>query len=1288
MSDYYPGGYPNTFRGGPTGNSYVYLNDIDHLLQAPDMYIDSVYCLPRKEFVMINGKIGKIDVSIAPAVIRTITEVIANAMDNGSRSRGAFVDPGIISVTITGRNVISVYNEGLPMAVEMNTQLGMLAPTMNFGVPRTSSNFTTHRTEVGKNGYGAKATNIYATKFHVEIVDLVRGLHFEQTWTNNMKTVGDPIVIPAVGYTKSFVRVTWEMDWSRLNLPYGMPNGLPDEVYYIVARICADTSMAGRIPVHFAAKIDGGYEANMNYSSIVDYARLYHFGDFKNYLLHYQWPAGTPVDIMPDRTQRSKNGVRPEVELLLIDTPGQGGIISFANSMMTPDGGVHAKAALTASTSEILESINGKKGNDSKTSGPGPKLTVSDAKKHISIIVSVQVTNPSYDGQSKKELRSPAVTISYPPGFLNPINKWDFAERLKEDLKAKQMKKLSDTDGKKTKYLNNDFKDKYDDAGDAGTARSEDCIAMVVEGDSASAYALYIIGFHPQKRRKLGIIRLRGKLRNAINATPLELSENKEIKMIKAVLGLKEGMNYLDPKNKSTLRYGQLMILTDQDVDGLHIKGLLFTFFNQYYPTLLQSGFVVSYLTPYLRATNEKQPWRSTKFFYEKEFEEWKKSNLDWEDEKLWTYKYLKGLGSSSKEEAFDDYKDCSQHIVKMVYDEYAKESIDLAFNDKRSNDRKRWIMSYNPNTPTPVITTLQTISGFIHHEMIGYPIACLKRHINALDGNKESQRKVIYTIYKRWNIGIGAKYKEKKIANLASATSEETNYHHGDSLPQVIVNMAYDFVGSKNLPFFTQKSALGTRDQGGRDAAQPRYTLTTPNWWVPYIFMKEDKRILDTYLYNTDDGQQVEPKLFLPIIPMHVVNGANGIGTGWMTLIPNHHPLDTVDQIVARLDGRKPPPIKPWYRGFNGEIHILDKRKEKPLFPDMLIIDLAASKSDEKYTISRAREAAATAGSSGRYSMITTGCFDINSKGNVVVTELPIGMWTADYRKWVNKIREEGRITDFEDMSDGEVVSFELMNFVPLTKPNENRLICDNMTVITAADLNLVSSYGMGNMNILDENGIPRRYNNVDEVIDHFCEFRLPYYQKRKNFILEDLKKEAQALTMRINFILSVINGQIVLIMGNKRSRKRADIHADMVRFGYDTALLKSVNSDDYTEEKVAKLRQKLGNVEEKIINTLSTSIEMMWMQDLKAFYDAYVSHYGNDRIKKNLSLQPVPVIDLSSGPYGVFTSQQAHNQTSTQTNTQTSTYSAYNGYPANQHEINGYAANQQAANGGLIMM
>merc|ERR1719230_2531655 len=484
---------------------------------------------------------------------------------------------------------------------------------------------------------------------------------------------------------------------------------------------------------------------------------------------------------------------------------------------------------------------------------------------------------------------------------------------------------------------------KLEDANDAGGTKGKECTLILTEGDSAKALA--VAGLAVVGRDRYGVFPLRGKLLNVRDVTQKQISENKEIMNLVKILGLTFGQR----GEKKKMRYGSVMIMADQDYDGSHIKGLLVNFFHFWWPDLLKDGnFMKEFVTPIVKVRKGDQ---TITFFTQNEYEEWKENN---DNGKGWHMKYYKGLGTSTAAEAKEYFSAMDDHRLQFTWKGSKDgELIDMAFSKSRADDRKQWMNEYKEGTYVDHSQPTVSYEDFVKLELVQFSKYSVMRSVpSIMDGFKPSQRKVLYCCFKR-NLRTDC-----KVAQLVGYVGEHSAYHHGEqSLAGTIINMAQDFVGFNNINLLVPQGQFGTRIQGGSDHASARYIYTRLAPLTRLIFCPFDDPILN---YLIEDGQKIEPQYYVPIIPMVLVNGASGIGTGWSTDIPNYSPLQIIENLRRYIRGKKMKPLKPWYRGFRGTIT-----------------------------------------NNSKHQYCSRGKWWENDKG-IEITELPLRKWTQDYKEFL----------------------------------------------------------------------------------------------------------------------------------------------------------------------------------------------------------------------------------------------------------------------------------------------
>ena len=628
---------------------------------------------------------------------------------------------------------------------------------------------------------------------------------------------------------------------------------------------------------------------------------------------------------------------------------------------------------------------------------------------------------------------------------------------------------------------------KLDDANEAGGKGSHDCTLILTEGDSAKSLA--VSGLGVVGRDNYGVFPLRGKLLNVRDSATSQIIGNKEINNIMKIVGLQPKKKYEDVDDLKSLRYGKIMIMTDQDQDGSHIKGLLINMVHHFWPGLLKKNFVEQFITPIVKVTKGKEV---QSFFSLPEFDEWRNNTPNW---KTYSIKYYKGLGTSTMKEAKEYFSDMERHRILFKYGgRECDNSIELGFAKNKSNERKDWLTNFmtdrterRRNNESEVYlykkdTKTVTYSDFIHKELVLFSNADTERSIpNIMDGLKPGQRKVLFTCFKRND------KKEVKVAQLAGSVAEKSSYHHGEvSLQGTIVNLAQNFVGSNNLNLLLPIGQFGTRLQGGKDAASPRYIFTMLNPVTKIMFNANDEPNLNPQF---EDNQKIEPEFYCPVLPTVLINGAEGIGTGWSTKILNHDVREVIANLKRLLNAEEPLPMMPSWKNFQGTVRQID---------------------EEHYTV--------------------FGNVAVLDETTIEITELPVGVWTQNYKEAVLEPMLNGTekdkpvITDYKEYHTDTTVKFVV--YMPADKLHE----AENSAGGLHKFFKLATDKASSNMVLFDSNNCIKKYESTIEILKEFFVIRLDMYDKRKKFMVGLLTCESEKLSAIARFILEKIEGTIIV--------------------------------------------------------------------------------------------------------------------------------------------------------------
>ncbi|XP_053982250.1 DNA topoisomerase 2 isoform X2 [Hylaeus volcanicus] len=1050
---------------------YQKKSQLEHILLRPDTYIGSVE--PVTEMMWVYDKEKEVmvqrEIKYVPGLYKIFDEILVNAADNKQR------DPKMDTIKIDinqEQNVISIWNNGKGIPVVIHKEENMFVPTMIFGHLLTSSNYDDEEEKVtgGRNGYGAKLCNIFSHRFTVETSSKEYRKCLKQTWSNNMGLASEPRVKASTG--EDFTKVIFSPDLSKFKM-----QSLDDDIVALMSRRAFDIAAS---TTGVKVYLNGTRVPIKNFKDYVDL-----------YIKDKKDDIGNPLKVVYEHC-----GPRWEVAVTLSDKGFQQ--MSFVNSIATTKGGRHVDHVTELIVKQLTETLK-------KKNKAGVTIKPFQIKNHLWIFVNCLINNPTFDSQTKENMTLQAKSFgskcTLSDKFVTNVTKMGIVEAVLTWAKFKadsQLQKL----GPKSKQRKLQGIPKLEDANDAGTGRSLECTLILTEGDSAKTMA--VSGLASIGRDKYGIFPLRGKILNVREATHKQILENVEINNLIKILGLQYKKKYETRDDLKTLRYGKMMIMTDQDQDGSHIKGLLINFIHHNWPSLLKVNFVEEFITPIVKATKGSEV---LSFFSLPEFQKWKTETSNFHTYRI---KYYKGLGTSTAKEAKEYFQNMTRHRILFRYDgDQDDQNIIMAFSKKCVDQRKDWLTNYMDETKRrkdiglgerylyQKDTRTVSFSDFINVELVLFSNYDNVRSIpNMIDGFKPGQRKVLYTCLKRND------KREVKVAQLAGSVAEHSAYHHGEvSLMSTIIGLAQNFVGSNNINLLQPIGQFGTRLAGGKDSASPRYIFTMLSPLARLIFHKYDEPLLK---YEYDDNQKIEPVYYVPTIPMVLVNGADGIGTGWMTKIPNYNPREIIENLFRMMDGADPKPMIPYYKNFKGVIE-----------------------------------------SCGDYRYVINGEISVIGPDKVEITELPVGTWTQTYKESVLEPMLHGSdkipsiITDYKEYNTDTAVHF-------IVTLNRDKLVELERDGLHKA-FKLQTTTAITSMCAFDANQCLQKYDNVVNILKDFYTVRLQMYHKRKDYLEGILQAEASKLSNQARFILEKCDGTIVI-----ENKKKKDMIAELIRREY----------------------------------------------------------------------------------------------------------------------------------------
>ena len=1068
-------------------SEYKKYSQREHVLARPGMYVGDIKNSTSSMWIKTEEGMKYISGEWNPGIYKIFDEIVTNASDEVQRNNSV----KIIKVEISD-DEISVYNDsGIP--IELHKEYKIYIPELIFANLLTSSNFddSKERTTGGLHGLGAKLTAIFSKSFTIETAK--DGKKYSQTFSDNLSVISKPKITKS---SSEYTKITFKPDYARFGIE-GINEFTKKILEKRVIDVCAVTSKKVSV---FLNKV------KINIKDFTEYVSLY-LGDRKTFPRSIQESERWKVCISP-----SDDGFKT---------------ISFVNGIHTFDGGSHIEHVLYPIIKKLTELIQEKHKNIN--------IKPQYVKDNLFIFVECLIVNPMFSSQTKEKLITKVSDFGsrFIPtdDFIKNVYKMGIVESIINLAEAKEKKQVSKTDGKKTNRV---IIPKLDDANKAGTKESKKCTIIFTEGDSAKTTA--ISGMSVVGRDYYGAFPLRGKLLNTRTATYAQLSKNEEINHIKQILGLQTGKKY---KSVDELRYGKILIMTDADTDGFHIKSLLINFLGNGWPELLKQEFVTSMITPIIKLSKRKD---ILPFYNLSDYNKWKESN----DISGWKVKYYKGLGTSTKDEAKEYFRDMKTLTYTSKTGEDDK-SLELAFTKTEADRRKKWILDNIKKTETLDYNVPNvTIKDLVNKELVLFSIEDNIRSIpNLVDGLKPSQRKIIYACIKRNLIS------DLKVSQLAGYVSEHTSYHHGEqSLQDTIINLAQDFVGSNNINLLVPSGQFGTRLHGGKDASSPRYIFTRLSKEFKNIFHPDDYNLIE---YLNDDGLDIEPKFYVPTLPMILINGTRGIGTGFSTDIPCFNPDDIKERLIRLVEDEDAdiPEMIPWYKNFTGKIVKTDQNK-----------------------------------------WITHGKYTVKAN-TITVTELPIGTWIQDYKIFLDKLETENTIYSYKNDSTESTVNFEIK--FPLEIVIEWSQNCE-----IEKKLKLTSHLSANNMYVFNEKIEIVKMESPEEIIYHFWKIRNEYYFKRKDYLVTKLKHELDIISNKIRFVNDIMNDKII-VFKKKLVEIREQLNKNnyiLINESYD--YLTDMKIHTFSEDTLEIFNSKHKNTEKAYSKVFNMTIRDFWLDDI----------------------------------------------------------------------------------------
>lgn len=1142
-----------------------------HVLTRPDMYVGSIETKKKSVYIFENGKIVPKKIRYNEGLERIFIEIVANAIDNKWESEQSKIKMSKIDFEIVDDR-ITITNDGkwIPIIKSVKKieneydatkfkKVEDYEPRFCFTYPRAGRNFNDEeeRKTAGRNGLGSKLSNFLSKEFRVMCIDPENKKKFEMICRNNMSVIEEPIITKISSKT-GLTQISFVPDYKRFNF-----ETLSTDFVALFKRHAYECALNTGLNLTFNSE-------KLSVKNLSQYASLYF--DEKPNMIAISHEETDVLLVEQSRNVATKQGFHQ---------------VSFVNGINTDIGGTHVDAWIKKLLTPIQKELNGTSTKNTaktkKVKEKKVKVALKQLQRYFFIFVRTEIDKPKFESQGKHQLVSPLEkeisTTKLNDVQFKKIMKWDFVQHIREEIEIEEQRQIPKN--KKTGFIKHGSN--LDNANWATQKHSiekrQQCILFVTEGLSAKTIVTLGKEVIEEGHNRVGAMAIRGKLLNVTgDKAKIKLFDNKEIRLLEQVMNLQRGVDYSKQENRDTLNYGTVCWLTDADDDGFHIRGLCLNFLYTYYPGLFEHSKKMKSMVKNLNSPAIRVSCKGGKiltFYSHYSFLRWQETA---DQSTVANISYYKGLGTNS-----DDFaKEIFEKMKVVVYnigeedDKYMKIGLETKAKSKMSDKRKELISNFGSFTLNDkneivedrkeMIEGTYTLTDFVKNELVLFHIEDVNRSIpNLMDGLKESQRKILYAVLK-------AKLtKAARVDEVSGDVKKYTKYHHGGAaLEGTIIKMSQGFVGARNIPYLFATSQNGSRLYMGKDAPQARYAEVMFEPLMKFIFRDEDIPLL---ISRVDEGVVIEPEQYYPVIPMCLINGSKAIAVGWSSDTPNYNPEDCVGYIrkwLKRKESSKNislPILKPWWRGFKGEIIINEKK--------------------------------------GIETVITKGILEKHGK-EYHITELPIKLATEEFK---DKILEDVLMKGKHITSIGE---FNTKNEVHFTIKPAKDFLPDIDTNLKS----LIKSQKISNMVMLVK-GVPKLFKTVYDIMEEYCEERYDMYARRKEYLLKKLCCEKLREENKIRFMDEVMSGKLKMY-----NRDKNEILEDMKKSKYDAdpmapymkddrfkpyAYLTEIPFGNINKQRLEKLRNSIENIQNKINSLERKTQGDLWREDLVEFEKEY---------------------------------------------------------------------------------
>jgi DNA topoisomerase-2 len=1106
---------------------FEWLKPEEAVLRRPDMFVGP--CEPREEEELLfieeeNNTVQLISWNLSPIFRKIFDEVFVNAMDAAARDESVRK----ISVFLTPEGLVTIENDGRGIPVQLFKDTGRYIPEVVFSELNAGSNFedSGKRLAGGRNGVGVVCANVWSTDFLVHIEDADSQATFIQNFSSNMHSRSEPRITFKNGKRRGSVKISFMPDYARLHIDLKLELTLLTQ---LLRTRCREGAICVRPGV--AVFFNG---LKLSDSMQVYCSAIMGLSDVKEIIRD---EAGSPGNAhMQVLYARKGSTEAPDC-------------VAFVNG-------------IRCSAGSHVRLVSDKLCKAAQTKAPaGLHIRPQTIREILGFILICRIPDPAFTSQAKESLSSASKNFGYSYEALSAkavtklqrlgIMELIFRKENERDL-ASTVRKVA-TVGSKSKDV---LVEKYDPA---LLCRSDpmSCTLILTEGDSAKELA--VAGLSVLGRDRFGIFPLRGVLLNVRNVTLKKSLENKEIANMLRILNIAPG------RSLEGLRYGRLAIMSDQDLDGAHIAALIINCIHFLVPELLvaRPDFLCRIVTPLLRATHSRTG-EVLSFFSQQELNLW----LDLPDRAGFKLKYYKGLGTNTALEAKQIFADLERHTVTLHPTEATDAAICKFFDEAKVAERKIMLTeTYDPKLCVDYNVSSVGIDAFLDKEVVHFSQYHVHRAIaSAIDGLTPARRKVLFYFL---SLTAG---KEFKVAQAAAGVAQKTSYHHGEvSLVECIVGSAQDHVGANNVAMLEPLGQFGSRHVKPSTHAAARYIFTRAAPIARALFPIEDLPVLD---FAVEEGEQVEPMHYVPVLPLVLLNGATGIGTGFSTCVPSFSLGSLAAAARALMQGASPLPLVPHYEGFHGSLEITEK------------------------------------------GVLSSGSFERGDDLTIIVTELPIGRWTENLLSELKvssvevgnrALRSLPAITGVANLSTDTSVRVKITFAESIAETADEIIFCA---------LRLSTTVPSTFMYLFDADEKLTRFQDYAEILRAHAKARLHLYVKRKAYQLRELAHKAALQKQRSDFLSFVISGELQI-----KGQPEAELVSRLLELGLEPLHneassstgfehLLSMSFRHFTAEQIFKLQTDVKKQLAELETLESQTPAQLWEADLQKVEAAHIGY------------------------------------------------------------------------------